>query len=211
MERLSPRDRILDAAAQVMRDDGISRATTKQIAAAAGYSEAMLYKSFSDKQDIFLAVLTERVPKLAQPDSLVGRSTVSANLEVLLGQLLSFYVQTFPIAASIFSSKELLSSHREAMRDRKAGPHVPSSIVQRYLDAEQAAGRLQPDCDTRAVAVLLTGAALHESFLAAFDGRTSVPHRAAVARQLISVIKPYLADGPAGPSSPATTSSDGPR
>lgn len=197
MERLSPRDRILDAAAQVMRDEGISRATTKQIAAAAGYSEAMLYKSFSDKQDIFLAVLTERVPQLAQPDSLVGRATVTANLEVLVGQLLSFYVQTFPIAGSIFSSKELLSSHREIMRSRNAGPHVPRELVRRYLDAEQAAGRLNMHCDTRAIALLLTGAAFHESFLAAFDGRTTVPHRAAIARQVVGVIQPYLADGPA--------------
>ena len=205
MERLSPRDRILDAAARVMRDDGISRATTKQIAAAAGYSEAMLYKSFTDKQDIFLAVLTERVPQLAQPDSLVGKATVRANLEVLVGQLLGFYVQTFPIAASIFSSKELLHSHREIMRDRKAGPHVPSGVVQRYLEAERAAGRLNADCDTRAVAVLLTGAALHESFLAAFDGRTSVPDRAAIARQVVGVVEPYLTGGPA-PQQPSVDS-----
>ena len=196
MERPSPRDRILDAAAKVMREDGISRATTKQIASAAGYSEAMLYKMFGDKQDIFLAVLTERVPQLAQPDSLVGKATVRANLEQLAGQLLSFYLQTFPIAASIFSSRDLLSSHREIMRARKAGPHVPSGIVQRYLDAEQEAGRIHADCDTHAVAVLLTGAALHESFLAAFDGRTTVPQQATVARALVGVILPYLAANP---------------
>lgn len=35
-----------------MREDGISRATTKQIASAAGHSEAMPYKMFSDKRKL---------------------------------------------------------------------------------------------------------------------------------------------------------------
>ena len=53
---------MLDAAAHVMRTRGMARATTKEIAKAAGYSEAALYKHFRDKTEMFLAVLTERVP-----------------------------------------------------------------------------------------------------------------------------------------------------
>ena len=55
------RDRILDAAATVMREKGIAKATTKEIARAAGYSEALLYKHFADKQEIYMGVLRERV------------------------------------------------------------------------------------------------------------------------------------------------------
>src|ERR1700723_2853279 len=58
------RDRILDAAAHVMRTRGFARTTTKEIARAAGYSEATLYKHFLDKTDLFLAVLKERLPSL---------------------------------------------------------------------------------------------------------------------------------------------------
>ena len=58
------RDRILDAAAHVMRTRGFARTTTKEIARAAGYSEATLYKHFQDKTDLFLAVLKERLPSL---------------------------------------------------------------------------------------------------------------------------------------------------
>jgi AcrR family transcriptional regulator len=59
------RDRILDAAAHVMRTRGFARTTTKEIARAAGYSEATLYKHFQDKTDLFLAVLKERLPSLS--------------------------------------------------------------------------------------------------------------------------------------------------
>src|ERR1700679_3578661 len=58
------RDRILDAAAHVMRTRGFARTTTKEIARAAGFSEATLYKHFQDKTDLFLAVLKERLPSL---------------------------------------------------------------------------------------------------------------------------------------------------
>ena len=58
------RDRILDAAAHVMRTRGFARTTTREIARAAGYSEATLYKHFQDKTDLFLAVLKERLPSL---------------------------------------------------------------------------------------------------------------------------------------------------
>ena len=44
---MSTRDRMLDAAAHVMHTRGLSRATTKEIAKAAGYSEAALYKALS--------------------------------------------------------------------------------------------------------------------------------------------------------------------
>ncbi len=59
------RDRILDAATHVMRTRGFARTTTKEIARAAGYSEATLYKHFQDKTDLFLAVLKERLPTVS--------------------------------------------------------------------------------------------------------------------------------------------------
>ena len=44
----STRDRMLDAAYTVMRTRGLARATTKEIAREAGFSEAALYKHFED-------------------------------------------------------------------------------------------------------------------------------------------------------------------
>lgn len=152
-----------------MRRDGLVHATTKEIARVAGCSEALLYKHFPDKRDIFLRVLTERAPRLALATDLPGTDTVVANLERLVKDLLEFYEQGFPIAASIFSNAELLTAHREAMTARGAGPHGPSRVLARYLDQEVLLARLHP-LDTDAVARLLTGAALHEAFLASYAG-----------------------------------------
>src|SRR5690625_2460401 len=117
------RDRILDAAAAIMHRDGLVRATTKQIAREAGCSEALLYKHFPDKRDIFLRVLTQRSPRLDIAGELPGTATVPENLTKLVVALLAFYEQGFPMAASIFGSRDLLAAHRAAMNEQGAGPH----------------------------------------------------------------------------------------
>lgn len=171
-----------------MRRDGLVHATTKEIAREAGCSEALLYKHFPDKRDIFLRVLTERAPRLEHATDLPGNDTVVANMERLVKDLLEFYEQGFPIAASIYSSAELLTAHREAMTARGVGPHGPSRILARYLDQEVLLARLPP-LDTDAIARLLTGAALHEAFLVSYAGdalrdSTELAHRLVAALNL---------------------------
>jgi len=179
----STRDRILDAAATVMRRDGLVRATTKVIAREAECSEALLYKYFPDKLDIFVSVLTERSPRLDVGVDLDGTATVRENVVVLVEGLLGFYAANFPLAASIFGSPELLAAHRDAMRQRQAGPQGPSSAIAHYLEAEATRGRIN-DVDTDAIARLLTGAALHEAFLATYQGDSIAdPH--ALAQRLV--------------------------
>ncbi|MGL5930512.1 MAG: TetR/AcrR family transcriptional regulator [Dermatophilaceae bacterium] len=194
----SARERILDAAAVIMRRDGLVRATTKEIAREAECSEALLYKHFPDKRDIFLRVLTERSPRLDVAADMPGTATVTGNLEALVAILLRFYEQSFPIAASIFSSGDLLTAHREAMNDRGAGPNAPSRILVGYLNEEMRLGRL-PTTDADAVARLLTGAALHEAFLATYAGQR-IPDTTRLAHRFVAVLglDPDSAPGVAG-------------
>ncbi|PJJ55223.1 TetR/AcrR family transcriptional regulator [Compostimonas suwonensis] len=179
------RDRILDAAAAVMREKGIAATTTKQIAQVAGYSEPMLYKHFADKQDLFMRVLEERMPQLQLPAELVGAATVAANLTLLVEQLLAFYVRSFPMAASIFGTPALLAAHRSGVTAHGGGPEAPVLIVQSYLDDEVELGRLPHDADTGSIARLLVGAAFQQAFFACFQGLDAVPHEKDVARTLV--------------------------
>ncbi|MBN0040507.1 TetR/AcrR family transcriptional regulator [Cellulosimicrobium cellulans] len=189
---MSARERILDAAATVLRSQGIAAATTREIARAAGCSEALLYKNFADKQDLFLAVLAERIPRLASTGDLAGGRTVAENLTTLVEQLLGFYVRTFPVAASIFGTPELLAAHRAAMDRRGAGPEAPARHLQAYLDSEITNGRLPEDLDARSTARVLAGAALLEAFLAAYAGADDVPDATARARDIVAVVTPLL-------------------
>lgn len=187
-DRRKARERILDAAAAVMRREGLVHATTKQIAREAACSEALLYKNFPDKQDIFLSVLTERSTPLNLGPDAAGTSTVEENLVTLTRRLLTFYAENFPMAASLFGSTELLTAHREALRERGAGPEGPSSLLQQYLRAEADLGRIDAAVwDIDAAARLLAGAALHEAFLTSYHGRT-IEDPGATARRLVATL-----------------------
>jgi AcrR family transcriptional regulator len=171
---LTARERFLDAAADVLRSRGYAAATTKEIASVAGLSEAMLYKVFRDKVDLFLGVLTERLPRVALVRDgfaeQVGHGRLAANLKRLAGELLAFYLETFPIAASVFSDSRLLSHLREALGDVGRGPQVNVEAVAAYLAAEQEAGRVRATAKPAAAAELLVGACLHRAFLTRFNG-----------------------------------------
>ncbi|NUK08200.1 TetR/AcrR family transcriptional regulator [Streptomyces lunaelactis] len=162
------RVRLLDAAHQVMLTNGLARATTKEIAKAAGCSEAALYKYFPSKEELFVTVLKERLPKLkplletlvAEP----GERSVEENLIEIARQAALFYAQSFPIAASLYAEPKLKQRHDDAMRELGTGPHVPIRGLDAYLRTEQDAGRIRAGADTYAAASLLLGACAQRAF-----------------------------------------------
>jgi AcrR family transcriptional regulator len=162
------RVRILDAAHELMLTVGLARATTKEIAKAAGCSEAALYKYFASKEEVFIRVLAERLPKLApllhalaaEP----GRHTLEENLTEIARQAALFYEQSFPIAASLYAETQLKRRHDEAMREMESGPHKPIEWLDASLRAEQSIGRVDPAADTFAAASLLLGACAQRAF-----------------------------------------------
>ncbi|MFF9509949.1 TetR/AcrR family transcriptional regulator [Streptomyces sp. NPDC014724] len=170
MEQKPARVRIVDAAHQLMLTIGLARATTKEIARAAGCSEAALYKHFPSKEELFVAVLKERLPRLnpllkrliASPGA--GERTVEQNLTEIARQAALFYEQSFPIAASLYAEPTLKERHNAAMRELGTGPHMPIRGLDAYLRSEQAAGRVRADADTYAAASLLLGACAQRAF-----------------------------------------------
>ncbi len=169
------RERILDAGSQLMRTIGLVRATTKEIARAAGCSEAALYKHFSGKEELFVAVLQERLPPLgptlmALIENPGDRDTEQCLTEVA-GLATLFYEASAPIAASLFADPALMRRHIKELHRLGAGPHHPLHALARYLSAERAAGRIRRDTDPDAAAALLLGACFQRALLAPFlDG-----------------------------------------
>lgn len=187
-ERVSARERILDAALMVIRDQGLARATTKEIARAAGCSEALLYKHFPDKQTIFMGVLTERVGGFGPAMDLAGRGSVHDNLVQVTEGLLRFYVATFPMAASIFSTPQLLAAWREGLSARGGSPQAPVQLLERYLEEELRLRRLA-SLDAAATAALLCGAAFQTAFLTCFNGTADELRPRETAERLVAALR----------------------
>ncbi|MEW1888518.1 TetR/AcrR family transcriptional regulator [Streptomyces sp. NPDC048567] len=195
MEQKPARVRLVDAAHELMLTKGLARTTTKEIAKAAGCSEAALYKNFLSKEELFVVVLKERLPKIdlreliADPGA--GERSVEENLTDIARQAALFYEQSFPIAASLYAEPRLKERHDAAMRELGTGPHLPIRGVDTYLRAEQTAGRVRPDADTYAAAALLLGACAQRAFAydATDDGEPPQPlddFAASLARTLLN-------------------------
>ncbi len=65
------RNQILDAAAKIFAEKGFHRATTKEIAQAAGVSEGTIYNYFANKGDLVIGIIT----RLTRFDQLDGEFT----------------------------------------------------------------------------------------------------------------------------------------
>jgi AcrR family transcriptional regulator len=168
MHQKSARVRIVDAAHDLMLSIGLTRATTKEIAKAADCSEAALYKYFASKEELFVTVLSERLPKLGPLLSELtrepGAKSVEENLTEIAREAALFYEQTFPMAASLYAEPQLKRRHEEALREMGTGPHRPIQGLDAYLRSEQDAGRVSRDADTYAAASLLLGACAQRAF-----------------------------------------------
>ena len=176
---MGTRERLIEAAERVMRERGIAGATTKEIARAAGMSEGTLYNHFTSKEEIFLAVLNERLPPFVAligslPDR-AGSGTVGATLEEVASAALAFYHDAIPMGASFFADPELLARHRALLQAREAGPQRANEAVAAYLRAEQERGRVLPEVDAAAMAYLLLGACFQRAYWAEFLGEAASP------------------------------------
>ena len=173
------REQIIDATATVIRTIGLGRTTTKEIALAAGLSEAALYRYFTDKTDLFLCVIGERVPQfisaLNDLPERVGHRTVRINLEEIARVALQFYDHTLPIATALFSEPDLLARHQEQLRKKAAGPQRTIDLLAGYVRAEQRLGRLNQRADPEAAASLLLGACAARSLMRRFIGEHDAP------------------------------------
>lgn len=188
---MSARERILDAAADVMREHGVAHATTKQIARAAGYSEALLYKHFRDKEQILLHVMQERMPSFTAT-AVPGQGTVEANLTAVAHGALRFYRNGFPMMASMVAQPRLMAAVRESLSRYGAGPHHPVNALAGYLAAERDLGRVSADADLDAAAALLMGACFQQAFFRYYsDGPDFFePDAAALVQPLLSALSP---------------------
>jgi AcrR family transcriptional regulator len=162
-------ERIIDAAERLLRSVGLARTTTKEIAREAGCSEAALYKYYRSKEEIFVRVLKDRLPRLnplldelaADP----GELGVEHNLTRVAEHAVRFYAQSVPLVASLFAEPALRQRHFEGVRALGQGPHIPLEALARYLRAERDRGALRPDADPDAAAALLLGACSQRAFV----------------------------------------------
>ena len=154
------RAKLIDATLRVVREVGYARATTRAIAEAAGVAEGTIYRHFPTKPALFVAAVMERNAPLvewaARLPGRAGTGTVTANLVECLSRLSGLRDEMLPLELAMLTDPELAAQRVSALASRPGGiPAGPPEFIADYLAAEQRLGRVRPDMDARAAAVVL--------------------------------------------------------
>jgi AcrR family transcriptional regulator len=163
------RERLIEAAEQVLRERGLSHLSTREVARTAGVAEGALYHHFDDKNALLLAVIQRHgSPYFEGIRNLplqVGTRTVRENLDDVAWVIYGFHRHAIPITCSLFADTALLARHREILRAEGAGPARTHGAIAAYLAAEKRLGRLSAASDPAAVAALLVAGCFQIAFL----------------------------------------------
>lgn len=191
------KNKIADAAEQVLLRNGLAKTTTKEIARAAGCSEGSLYNHFSSKEDLFVHVirgqLKHLMSTLSSLQTMAGKETVRGNLEQVALAALEDFHSSMSLIGSIFSEPGLLLRQREGFQLRNEGPHRANEAVEAYLNQEKQLGRIGGGTDSRAIADLLLGSCFQHAFQINFLGKEESPEeRAQFAGRVLDTLSALL-------------------
>jgi AcrR family transcriptional regulator len=173
------RRRILAAARECFGRQGFDRTTNKDIAAAAGITQAAIYHYFPSKQDVFAAVFREmqRATFARFEQVLASEDTLAGRVKALLGLAAEMHVADQTLAR--FTAIAPLEIQRHP--DLRGALGHDALAVYDFFDrlVELSADDLRPDVDPASVVNLLVAVSTGFSQFGA-TSRVDDAHRAAI-------------------------------
>jgi AcrR family transcriptional regulator len=194
MER-DTKTKILEAAAQLLRDKGISGTTTREIARAAGLSDAAIYSHFKSRGELLNALIpASLIDYKGSADAFlkrVGQGTIKGNLRFFMKLARDFFFEASPKIALILAEPELFN-------DPAAKPPIPKSnkaetFLADYIRAEQRMGRINEEADAAAIGTIVVATAFYEGFTAGLLGKAFTAARPNSADDIIDALMAGLA------------------
>ncbi len=176
---MGTREQIVRAAHDLIREQGLTAATTKAIAARARCAEGSIYRYFPDKHALFVECVRSRFPGFLEllgslPDR-AGTETVRRHLEELGRAALAFCRAIIPMVSGAIADRDLLEQQRRHFAETRTGPlHVFSALTS-YVKREQRLGRLSNRPSAEHVSRLLLGACFAQAYLDVLLGDDARP------------------------------------
>jgi AcrR family transcriptional regulator len=164
------REAIREATLALLRERGVARLTTRDVAERAGVSEASVYYHYTDKAGLLRAVFEAGLERL-QSATVNGDGTLLA-----FGQELErFLEQALPVMTAAQSDAGLRDSLAAHMVANDLGPHRGVQTLGAHLAAGQRAGTVREDLDPQAAAMLFVSSCLLRVAQRQFVGRADAP------------------------------------
>lgn len=153
------REQIIDAALQVVAEDGLGRFTTAAIAKVVGVTDAALFRHFESKEAIVLAAI-DRIERALFADFPPRHEDPVERLGAFfLARVRS--VSALPGVADVMFSEQLAqAAGPEGVRQVRAMQHRTVAFIRDCLADAKQQGRLRDDAEPDDLFVLVRGALL---------------------------------------------------
>lgn len=170
--KVRTRQKVLDAARALFAERGYEPATIRDIAKGAGMSTGAVFANFQDKAELFEAVLSEDLAKLAETLKAAAAAETSLRARLLAALTAGYHgsLEQLPLVQAVVARSWFQPVAAE-MRTRTAiKPLV--MVVSDALQTGVREGELRQDADVRLLSELIYEAYLSNYRGAAYDGWT---------------------------------------
>ena len=182
--KVRTRQKVLDAARALFAERGYEPATIRDIAKGAGMSTGAVFANFQDKAELFEAVLSEDLAKLAETlrAAAAAETTLRARLLAALTAGYHGSLEQLPLVQAVVA-RSWFQPVASEMRTRTAiKPLV--MVVSDALQAGVREGELRQDADVRLLSELIYDAYLSNYRGAAYDGWTMQQMTTRIGKQI---------------------------
>lgn len=155
--REETRARLIEAATSIFARSGFDRATVDEIVREAGFSKGAFYVHFERKDDVFWAMLEERISRQLEAfrRGVDHTKPMAHNLRTILSAVLGL-AQDDPLWLPLFLEFGAHAARNEKVRLRLARMYEGwREIIVDILNASREAGRMRPDADPEFMATVL--------------------------------------------------------
>ncbi len=156
-KREETRGRLLEAALCVFARSGFDRATVDEIVAEAGFSKGAFYVHFESKEELFWAMLEERISRHHEAFRRAVEQTkpVAENLRTILSGVFGL-LREDPLWGSLYMEFGAHAARNEKVRQLLAAMYERwRELIVEILTAGREAGRIRKDVEVQFIATVL--------------------------------------------------------
>ena len=190
--KVRTRQKVLDAARALFAERGYEPATIRDIAKGAGMSTGAVFANFQDKAELFEAVLSEDLAKLAETLKAAAAAETSLRARLLAALTAGYHgsLEQLPLVQAVVA-RSWFQPVASEMRTRTAiKPLV--MVVSEALQAGVREGELRQDADVRLLSELIYDAYLSNYRRAAYDGWTMQQLTTRIGKQIDVILAGQL-------------------
>ncbi len=190
--KVRTRQKVLDAARALFAERGYEPATIRDIAKGAGMSTGAVFANFQDKAELFEAVLSEDLAKLAETLKVAAAAETTLRARLLAAMTAGYHgsLEQLPLVQAVVARSWFQPVAAE-MRTRAAiKPLV--MVVSDALQTGVREGELRQDADVRLLSELIYEAYLSNYRGAAYDGWTMQDLTTRIGKQIDVILAGQL-------------------